>query len=57
MMFVRNGEHYNLFYSLLESITQEMAVELKIREYWKAFADAFDRENEAYLNSQNTQTR
>ena len=59
MDFVRNGEHYSLFHSLLESITQEMAVELKIREYWKAFADAFERENEAYLNSQkyaNTET-
>ena len=59
MDFVRNGEHYSLFHSLLESITQEMAAELKIQEYWKAFADAFERENEAYLNSQkyaNTET-
>ena len=59
MLFVRNGEHYSLFHSLLESITQEMAMELNILEYWKAFADAFDRENETYLNSQkyaNTET-
>ena len=52
MMFVRNGEHYNLFYALMKNITQEMARELKIWDFWKTFADALEKENEAYLNSQ-----
>ena len=52
MMFVRNGEHYNLFYALMKNITQEMSRELKILDFWKTFADALEKENEAYLNSQ-----
>ncbi|MGM9798858.1 MAG: DUF6261 family protein [Parabacteroides sp.] len=52
MMFVRNGEHYNLFCALSKNITQEMAKELKIWDFWKTFVDALEKENEAYLNSQ-----
>lgn len=52
LSYARNGEHFNLFQTLKGCIPQATAEELKLMAVWSVFADALDKENEAYLNSQ-----
>ncbi len=48
----RNGEHYQLYSSLLNLVTEEVATKYGVISYQNRFAEAFANENKAYLGNQ-----
>lgn len=47
----RNAEHYYLYSSLLAEVTEEFAEKYNIKAFRSAYADAFAKENDAYLQN------